>query len=87
MIVSIGIGNANADDDLVEKRGIAQRNPCAPEVLADVERQLVDARLETIARSDSLSSMRRMRWALVVTVRRSAYSWPTSRLTVSRSFC
>jgi hypothetical protein len=50
--VPLGIGNADADDDVIEERWIGQREACPPEVVADMERQLVDAALETISREE-----------------------------------
>jgi hypothetical protein len=49
VIAARTIGHAVTDDDAIEERRLAQGEAGAPELVADVERQFVDARLETIA--------------------------------------
>jgi len=48
VIVAFRVGNANANDYLIEEGRLAERNACAAEVIADVKRQLVNSRLDLI---------------------------------------
>ena len=67
MILPGGIGNADANDDAIEERRIAEREARPPEVVTNMERQLIDAAFQTIARDE-----RRIRASLRVGRRRRA---------------